>query len=113
MIFKNISVFALLTVFGCAALFLQQRSTLKVKKALVKEHVAPFKVLATQPPPALTAAVQPRPLAENKPRISVYFCVPVKSTPSMQHLNDTELINTMFPTLAQSFELHEIGKTLY
>lgn len=46
-------------------------------------------------------------------RVNVFFCVPVKSTASMRSLHDTELINTLFPSLSQSIDLHELGGSRY
>lgn len=46
----------------------------------------------------------------NKQRIVVYFCIPVKSTASMQTLYDTELIKTFLPSLQKSIVLSELSK---
>ena len=45
-------------------------------------------------------------------RSPVFFCIPVKSTASMRTLHDTELVNTLFPSLAKSIILPEFGTYL-
>jgi len=57
--------------------------------------------------PAVSKRVQAKPATAE--RLCVFFCVPVKSTASMRSLLDTELINTLFPSLAQSIAINELG----
>lgn len=101
MILKNITVFVLIVVLCCAGVYVQQH-TVKIDKVKpVFQLEAPPQTNTTQSPVRMDVP----PVS----RVSVFFCVPVKSTASMHTLRDTELVNTLIPSIVKSIIPRELG----
>ena len=99
--FKTFAVFVLIVVLCCVGVYMQQQTVKLDKINPVPQLVAPPQTNTTQSPLRIHKPAVPR--------VSVFFCVPVKSTASMHTLRDTELVTTLIPSLVQSIIPRELG----
>ena len=99
--FKPIAGFVLVVILGCAGVYVQQHTIKIVKAKPVFQLEAPPQTNTTQSPVRMDVP----PVS----RVSVFFCVPVKSTASMHTLRDTELVNTLIPSVVKSIIPRELG----